>query len=186
MKAIENARTTTPAKFLYSLGIAGIGLSNAKLILKRYHNDFSLVMSATRDELVDIDGIGEVLADSIADYFDQEVNKLRMQDLLQELKWSDEGETQLEQVLEGKTFVITGSLKHFGNREELKTRIEQIGGKVTGTVTNKTSYLINNDNTSQSSKNKKAKALGIDILTEEDLFHQYPSLRPQQYPFEPF
>ena len=168
MTAIENAKDVVMANVLYSLGIKGIGLSVAKLIVNQFPNSLSEYRNLTQDKLLEIDGIGEVLADSFVDYFSKKENQevaekldriLRIQ-LPKKSSW---------QPLEGKTFVITGSLEHFSNRNACKEKIESMGGKVAGSVSSKTSYLINNDNTSTSSKNKKAKELNIPIITEEEL-----------------
>lgn len=167
MKSIENARKVAMAKFIYSLGITGIGLANAKVIVSYFEKDFERIIHATEEELVAIDGIGEVLAKAFCDFF---ANPQRMQivnELLAEITFEKE-ENDSEQILEGKTFVITGSVERFANRNELKDYIEKLGGKVTGSVSKNTDYLINNDVTSNSSKNKKARELSIPILSEEE------------------
>lgn len=167
MKSIENARKVAMAKFIYSLGISGIGLANAKVIVSYFEKDFERIIHATEEELVAIDGIGEVLAKAFCDFF---ANPQRMQivnELLAEITFEKE-ENDSEQTLEGKTFVITGSVERFANRNELKDYIEKLGGKVTGSVSKNTDYLINNDVTSNSSKNKKARELSIPILSEEE------------------
>ena len=167
MKSIENARKVAMAKFIYSLGISGIGLANAKVIVSYFEKDFERIIHATEEELVAIDGIGEVLAKAFYDFF---ANPQRMQivnELLAEITFEKE-ENDSEQTLEGKTFVITGSVERFANRNELKDYIEKLGGKVTGSVSKNTDYLINNDVTSNSSKNKKARELSIPILSEEE------------------
>lgn len=167
MKSIENARKVAMAKFIYSLGISGIGLANAKVIVFYFEKDFERIIHATEEELVAIDGIGEVLAKAFCDFF---ANPQRMQivnELLAEITFEKE-ENDSEQTLEGKTFVITGSVERFANRNELKDYIEKLGGKVTGSVSKNTDYLINNDVTSNSSKNKKARELSIPILSEEE------------------
>ena len=165
---IEKARTTTLPKVIYSLGILNIGLANAKMICKEFGYDVEKLLKATKEELSEIDGVGEVIASAFTDYFEKEENKNNFQKLLQELIIEKEEEVYEEAVLKGKSFVITGSLNHFPNRNALKTFIEQRGGKVTGSVTGKTSFLINNDSLSSSGKNKKAKELNIAILSEED------------------
>ncbi len=167
MKSIENARKVAMAKFIYSLGISGIGLANAKVIVSYFEKDFERIIHATEEELVAIDGIGEVLAKAFCDFF---ANPQRMQivnELLAEITFEKE-ENDSEQTLEGKTFVITGSVERFANRNELKDYIEKLGGKVTGSVSKNTDYLINNDVTSNSSKNKKAREFSIPILSEEE------------------
>ncbi|MGN0160679.1 MAG: NAD-dependent DNA ligase LigA [Lachnospiraceae bacterium] len=169
IKSINQARNTTLAKVIYSLGIANIGLSNAKLICKFYRNDVEAIIHADKEDLVGIEGIGEVIADSVVSYFKDAENVEALRKLMGELHI--EQSTQSEQgegKLAGKTFVITGSVEHFANRNELKDFIEQNGGKTTGSVTGKTDYLINNDVTSTSSKNKKALELGVKIISEED------------------
>lgn len=165
--SVEAARTTTLPRMLYSLGIAGIGLANAKVICKALKNDPQKVMYATEEELNEISGIGEVLAKAYVDYFAQEKHCNEFLKLLDEVEMPEEEENTSEQIFEGLNFVITGSVHRFANRKEVKELIESKGGKVTGSVTSKTNYLINNDTESSSSKNKKAKELGIPILSEE-------------------
>ena len=155
------------AKVIYSLGITGIGLANAKVICKYFDDDIEKIRHAEEEEISSIEGIGPVIAGSLADYFKSEENNQKLDHLLSHLHLVHE-ETSAEQVFAGKTFVITGSVEHFSNRSEAKEFIEARGGKVTGSVTKKTDYLINNDKTSASSKNKKAQELGIPILSEED------------------
>lgn len=166
--SIEKARTTTPAKFVYSLGIQNIGLSNAKLICREYGNEFDKVRHANRDELLQIPGIGDVIAETFLMFFKDEKNNLWIDDLLNEIIFEEVriSETTGLELVAGKTFVITGSLEQFSNRNELKEALENQGGKVTGSVTAKTDYLINNDNMSASSKNKKAKELGVLVISE--------------------
>lgn len=164
--SIEKAREVSIAKFVYSLGILNVGLANAKLICRHCGNDMEAVRHAGRDELVEIEGIGEVIADSVVAYFADEKNAGILDALLKEVSFLPEEEAGDK--LAGKIFVITGSVERFANRNELKEEIERQGGKVTGSVTAKTNYLINNDNQSNSSKNKKAKELGIPIITEEE------------------
>ncbi len=164
--SVEKAREVSVAKFVYSLGILNIGLANAKLICKQFDNDIEAVRRATREELVEIEGIGEVIADSMAAFFEKPENGRIVDDLLKEVHFA--AEESVGEKFAGKVFVITGSVLHFSNRNELKEVIEREGGKVTGSVTAKTSYLINNDSLSNSSKNKKAKELGVPILTEEE------------------
>lgn len=168
VKSIENARHVSPAKFLYSLGILSIGLSNAKLISKEFNHDFDRIRKATKEELMTIPGIGDVIADSFLEFFQDERIQNIVDDLLKVVIFEKQETSSESQTLAGKTFVITGSVEHFANRNEVKEVIEQKGGKVTGSVTAKTDYLINNDSLSNSSKNKKAKELGIPIITEEE------------------
>lgn len=167
MKSIENARTVAMAKFIYSLGISGIGLANAKVIVSYFGQDFERIIHATEEELVAVDGIGEVLAKAFCDFFADSQRMQIVNELLAEITFEKE-ENNSEQTLEGKTFVITGSVERFANRNELKDYIEKLGGKVTGSVSKNTDYLINNDVTSNSSKNKKARELSIPILSEEE------------------
>lgn len=167
MTGIERARTTTLARVIYSLGIPNIGLSGAKLICRQFEDEVEQVLAADEEALAAIDGIGAVIAGSFAEYFRDAEKRERFERLLSRLTLVKE-EVSGEQDLKGKVFVVTGSLTHFANRDELKDQIEKRGGKVTGSVTGKTDYLINNDTTSSSSKNKKAKELGIPIISEED------------------
>ena len=167
ISALDEAKNTTVSRFLYSLGIAGIGSANAKMIAKYFDNDIDRIISASKDDLLEIEGIGEVLANSIADFFKSEKNIENVESLRKILKFEKE-ESGGGDKLSGKVCVITGSLQHFSNRNELKELIEKNGGKVSGSVSSKTNYLINNDTASNSSKNKKAKELGVEIISEED------------------
>ena len=167
IESINNSRTAMLANVIYGLGIDGIGLAGARLICRYFEDDVYKVINATKDELLLIDGIGEVLADSYVKYFSNEKNRKEFELLLKELHLVKE-ERNTNSPVSGKTFVITGSLNHYANRDELKAVIEQNGGKTTGSVSAKTDYLINNDLTSNSSKNKKAKELGIPIISEDD------------------
>lgn len=167
ISALDEAKNTTVSRFLYSLGISGIGSANAKMIAKYFDNDIDRIISASKDDLLEIEGIGEVLANSIADFFKSERNIENVESLRKILKFEKE-ESVGGDKLSGKVCVITGSLQHFSNRNELKELIEKNGGKVSGSVSSKTNYLINNDTASNSSKNKKAKELGVEIISEED------------------
>lgn len=168
MAAIDRSRHTTLPKLIYSLGIANVGLSNAKMIVKNT-GTLDRILSATREELCAIDGVGEVIADSFVSYFADDKHRRELDRLVAELDIGAEEMTSGENaVLADKVFVITGSLNHYSNRNELKELIEKLGGKVTGSVTGKTSYLINNDSTSSSSKNKTAAKLGIPVITEDE------------------
>lgn len=171
--ALENSRQTTLAKFIYSLGISNIGLSNAKMICNALGNDLEHIRHATVEELTAIDGVGDVIAQSFADYFASPEHNKTVDDLLQEITLETVQTDSQAQDLSGLVFVITGSLEHFENRSALKETIENAGGKVTGSVTKKTSYLINNNIASTSSKNKKAKELGVPIITEEQAMEQF-------------
>ena len=168
VSAAKNASHTTYPRLIYGLGIAGLGLANAKMICKHFRYDLSAMRAADTEELCAIDGIGAVLADAWVKYFKEEKNNTVLDHLLEDLTFEVEQTENGDNSLEGKVFVITGSVEHFANRKELQALIESKGGKATGSVTAKTSYLINNDVTSNSSKNKKAKELGIPILSEAD------------------
>lgn len=165
--SIAKAKETTLAKVIYSLGISNIGLSNARVICRHFDDDLDKIRTAEEEEISAIDGIGPVIAKSLTKYFKDPENNRKLDHLLGYLHINKE-EVSENQTLAGMNFVITGSLEHFSNRGEAKKLIESLGGKVTGTVTGKTNYLINNDTTSNSSKNKKARELGIPILSEED------------------
>ena len=167
MAALEEAKHTNVARFLYSLGINGIGSANAKMIAKYFDNDIDKIITAGKDELLEIEGIGEVLANSIVDFFKDSKNIENVKSLREVLIFKAE-ESAGSDSFAGKVFVITGSLEHFTNRNELKELIEKNGGKVSGSVSSKTNFLINNDTASNSSKNKKAKELGVEIISEED------------------
>ena len=173
MSSIEQARKVTLPKLIFSLGIANIGLANAKVICKYFKNDLDAMRHADVEELSQIDGIGEVIAKAFVDYFANEENSVKFDHLLKEVEIEQEEIDEEGQTLEGKVFVVTGSLEHFGSRNELKDLIEKKGGKVTGSVTSKTNCLINNEIASNSSKNKKAKELQIPIVTEEEFMTQY-------------
>ncbi|WHE87823.1 NAD-dependent DNA ligase LigA [Lachnoanaerobaculum gingivalis] len=167
MAALEEAKHTNVARFLYSLGINGIGSANAKMIAKYFDNDIDKIITAGKDDLLEIEGIGEVLANSIVDFFKDSKNMENVKSLREVLIFERE-ESAGSDSFAGKVFVITGSLEHFTNRNELKELIEKNGGKVSGSVSSKTNFLINNDTASNSSKNKKAKELGVEIISEED------------------
>ena len=171
--SIEQARKVTLPKLIFSLGIANIGLANAKVICRYFKNDIDAMRHADVEELSQIDGIGEVIARAFVDYFAKEENSIRFDHLLTEVEIEQEVIDEAGQTLEGKVFVVTGSLEHFSSRNELKDIIEKKGGKVTGSVTSKTDCLINNDIASNSSKNKKAKELQIPIVTEEEFMKLY-------------
>ena len=171
--SIETAKTTTLPRVLYALGIAGIGAANAKLICRYFDYDLERIKQADKETLSEIEGIGEVLAGAFVEYMRDEDNLHRLERLLQKLNLETPQVDAGSQTLAGMSFVVTGSLAHYENRNELKDIIEQKGGKVTGSVTGKTTCLINNDIASNSSKNKKAKELGVPILSEEDFMEQY-------------
>ena len=170
--AVETAKKTTVSRFLYSLGIPNIGASNAKVICKAFDQDFDKVRHATEEELVAVDGVGSVIAKAFVAFFEEKQNQEMVDDLLSVITLEKEEESSNANMQELQ-FVITGSVNHFANRNEVKALIESRGGKVTGSVTGKTDYLINNDSQSNSSKNKKAKELGILILTEDEFIDKF-------------
>ncbi|MBO6114236.1 MAG: NAD-dependent DNA ligase LigA [Lachnospiraceae bacterium] len=165
--SIDASRNTELTRVIYGLGILNVGHATAKLICKFFKNDIDSIINATAEDFMQIDKIGDVIAEGIVSYFADDANIRVLRKILDEVTLIEE-ENNAEQDLEGKTFVITGSLNNFSNRDELKKLIEDRGGKVAGSVSSKTDYLINNDLTSNSSKNKKAKDLGIPIISEED------------------
>ena len=165
---VQNARVTTLPRLVYSLGIPNIGSANAKVICRALGNDPERVMNATAEELAEISGVGEVIAGTYVQYFADEEHREIFRRLLGEVEIPKEEEPEGGQDLSGVNFVITGSVEHFANRGEVKEEIEKRGGKVTGSVTSKTNYLINNDVNSTSSKNRKARELGIPIISEEE------------------
>lgn len=172
--AIETSRDTNLVRVIYGLGIEGIGLSNAKVLCKYFDYDLERMRNADKDILVGIEGIGEVIAEAVVRYFANEDNMQSLDNLLKELNLVVEKKAEVEAVFEGMVFVVTGSVNHFANRNEIKDKVEELGGKVTGSVTSKTNYLINNDINSSSSKNKKAKELGVPIITEEEFIEMLP------------
>ena len=173
IESVENARQTTLPKVIYSLGIANIGLANAKMICKEYKYNLRDMVNATVEELSRIDGVGAVIAGTFYEYFKEEKHRQLVETLLEELHIAVETVDESNQILAGKAFAITGSLEHFENRNQLKEKIESLGGKVTGSVTGKTFALINNDAASNSSKNKKARELGVEIMTEREFLDKY-------------
>ncbi len=170
MNSIEAAKTTTLPNFIYALGISQVGLSNAKLLCKYFDSDLEKIRGASADELIQIEGFGEVIAQSIEKFFSDEENSALLDKVLTFLSFPKPAESSSNQgkVLEGKTFVITGDLNSFPNRKALQDDIELRGGKVSASVSAKTNFLVNNDIQSSSSKNKKAKELGVSIITEDD------------------
>lgn len=167
MTSLEKARKTTLAKVIYSLGIANIGLANAKVICRHFDDDLEKIRHADEEEVSSIDTIGPVIARSLTEYFADLENNRKLDHLMSHLAIKKE-EKKGEQIFQNMNFVITGSLEHFDNRNQAKELVESLGGKVTGSVTKKTNYLINNDTTSNSSKNKKARELGIPVISEEE------------------
>lgn len=168
-EAVKRAADTTLPRVVYGLGVAGIGLANAKMLCRHFQYDFHAMRCAGKEELTAVDGIGEVLADAWIQFFADEKNNQMVDRLMKELtiEAAPKEEGERTELFEGLVFVITGSVEHFKNRKEVQEIIESRGGKVTGSVTAKTSYLINNDAASNSSKNKKARELGIPVITEE-------------------
>lgn len=167
MQSLERARHTTLPRLIYALGIPNVGLANAKLICEALGYDAERILHATEEEISSIDGIGGVIAGTFCGWFAGEEHRAEFVRLLELLDVEKPEASTEEQILAGKTFVITGSVEHFANRKALKEQIESLGGKVTGSVTGKTDYLINNDRTSGSSKNRRAKELDVEILSED-------------------
>lgn len=173
MDSIEKARNTTLPRLIYGLGIANIGLVNAKMLCRHFDYDLDALQSAKEEELSDIEGVGDVIAGAFVSYMNNPANKEKIDHLLPELHLEKPESSTENQNLAGLSFVVTGTLNSFENRNALKEEIEKRGGKVTGSVTSKTECLINNDVTSSSSKNKKAKELNVPILSEEDFLQKY-------------
>ena len=171
--SIEASRNTTLPRVLYALGIPGIGVANAKVICRHFEYNPENIINADADELSEVEGIGEILAKGIVDYFALEKNKKLFCDILKELRLEEVKVDRSNDMVNGRSFVITGSLNTYANRDELKAKIESLGGKVTGSVSAKCECLINNDVASTSSKNKKAKELGVRIISEEDFNREY-------------
>ena len=171
--SVEASKDTTLPRVLYALGIANIGVATAKLVAKHFKYDVELTVNATVEDLLEIDGVGDVIAKEYVEYWMKEGNKEAFYKLLGHLKLEEIKVDESAQTLAGLGFVVTGSLNHFTSRNELKDIIEGMGGKVAGSVSNKTTALINNDVTSNSSKNKKAKELGVEIISEEDFMQKY-------------
>ncbi len=172
--AVKKAEHTSLSQFLYALGINHVGLRNAKLLCREFDYDLEKIKVATEEELVRVEGFGEIIAHSIAYYFRQETNLTLLADALQYLDFAEAEPTEMgESPLRGLTFVVTGDLEQFANRKELQALIERGGGKVTGSVTKKTNFLINNDIDSASAKNQKAAELGIQILSEQDFIDKF-------------
>ena len=169
IESIDNSRNTEAYRVIFGLGISNIGLTNAKMLCHQYDDDIYALIKSTKDDLVKIDGVGEIIADSFVNYFADENNMEEFNNLLKEINIKkSEAVSLANDNIANKTFVITGSLNHYENRDALKNYIESLGGKTTNSVSKKTDYLINNDSLSTSSKNKKAKELGVSIITEEE------------------
>ncbi|WP_334293185.1 NAD-dependent DNA ligase LigA [Tyzzerella sp. An114] len=175
IESIEKSKNTELPNFIYALGINHVGLSNAKLLCKNINYDINKIFEVSQDELINIDGFGDIIAHSIVSYFADNKNRELLNKILKIVSFNtvEISEETENSNINGKTFVITGDLNNFTNRKELQNKIESLGGKVTGSVTKKTNYLINNDILSESSKNKKAKELGIPIITEEDFIKEF-------------
>ena len=169
--SVNKARKTNVVRLLYSLGIPNVGLSNAKNICKNFNYNWNDIQNADSDQLIQINGIGDVMANAYVKFFQSEKNIIIVEDLLRELEFEERAASgeAADLIFDGLTFVITGSVEQFKNRNEMKAEIELRGGKVTDSVTSKTNFLINNDNLSNSTKNKKAKELGIGIVTETQI-----------------
>jgi len=171
--SVNASRHTTCARFLAGLGIAGVGRANAVMICRFFGNDISRIRNASRDEFLEIDGVGDVIADTITGYFADEANAALVDRLLEEITIEKETPASDDQKLKGVTFVITGSLNSYANRDALKAEIESMGGKVAGSVSSRTSYLINNDIASTSGKNRTAMELGIPIISEQEYIEKF-------------
>lgn len=167
MESIEKARHTTLPRLIYGLGIPNVGAANAKLLCRRFGYDLQRIEMAKEEELCEIEGVGEVIAKAVTSYFSRPKNREILEHLKKHLLL-EKPQEEAAQSLSGKTFVITGNVRHFKNRSQLKAEIEKYGGKVTGSVSKKTDYLINNDKTSSSAKNQKAQELGVAVISEED------------------
>jgi len=180
IESVDKARHTSLPRVIFALGINGIGLANAKVICREFAFDVEEMISADEERLSSIDGVGEVLAGAFCAYFAQTENVEQFRNLLLELDLEKETIDRSNDAVNGKVFVVTGSLQYFENRDTLKTKIESLGGKVTGSVTGKTDALINNDSTSTSSKNKKAAQLNVPVITEETFIREYLGVEPSQ------
>jgi len=178
IESVDKARHTSLPRVIYALGINGIGLANAKVICREFAFDVNEMISANEERLSSIDGVGEVLAGAFCAYFAKRENTEQFKSLLLELDLEKETIDRSNDAVNGKVFVVTGSLQYFENRDTLKTKIESLGGKVTGSVTGKTDALINNDSASTSSKNKKAAQLNVPVITEETFIREYLGLEP--------
>ena len=180
IESVDKARHTSLPRVIFALGINGIGLANAKVICREFAFDVEEMISADKERLSSIDGVGEVLAGAFCAYFAQTENVEQFRKLLVELDLEKETIDRSNDAVNGKVFVVTGSLQYFENRDTLKTKIESLGGKVTGSVTGKTDALINNDSTSTSSKNKKAAQLNVPVITEDTFIREYLGIEPSQ------
>ncbi|MBO4609033.1 MAG: NAD-dependent DNA ligase LigA [Lachnospiraceae bacterium] len=172
IESIKTASKTTLPRFLFGLGIPGIGVANAKVLAKAFDNDIEKIRKASAEELSEVEGIGDIMASDITKFFADEENNRKIDSVIADLEFEVPVNTSAQN-LSGLTFVITGSLEQFENRNALKAEIENRGGKVAGSVSAKTTALINNDAASNSSKNKTAKSLGVTIITEDDFINTY-------------
>ena len=177
--SINKARTTTCQRLLCAIGITGIGPANARNISRFYGNSWEKIQALTKDELLSIEGLGDVLAAAFEGWFQDENHKKKMADLLEQLSFEEVSATQEDAALSGMTFVITGSLQYFENRNRLKERLQTLGAAVAGSVSKKTSYLINNDIESTSSKNKKVRQEGVVIISEKELLEKFPQIKEE-------
>jgi DNA ligase (NAD+) len=172
VKAVEKSRDVKLANLIYALGIPNVGLSTAKLICKHFNNDLANTVTAQYYDLVAIDGVGDVIAQSFVDYFDNEENANEFVALCKELRIIKE-EISTNTSMAGVTICVTGDVHIFPNRRVIKDLVENLGGKLTGSVSKSTSYLVTNDTESGSNKNKAAKQYGITILTEEEFIERF-------------
>ncbi len=173
MNSIDTSRSTVLYRVVYGLGIAGVGLANAKLLCRYFNNDINAIMQANEEEISGVEGIGAVIANAVVSFMQEEKNINMIRALIEEITLTQEDSMEGEQTLSGMTVVITGSLNHFSRREDLQAEIEKRGGKASGSVSKNTSVLVNNDIASASSKNKKAKELGVPIMTEDEFMEKY-------------
>ncbi|MEE8836331.1 MAG: NAD-dependent DNA ligase LigA [Eubacteriales bacterium] len=173
LAGIQRARTTTVSRFLFALGIPNIGAATAKIIARDFHEDLSAIRNAGSERLSEIEGIGSVIAKTFCDWWKDPENSRSVDEILPYLTFEKEYGEAVEQKLQGRIFVITGSLNHFAGRKELKDLIEKQGGRVTGSVSKKTDYLINNDAASASTKNRTAAKLGVPVITEDQFLTMF-------------
>lgn len=173
ISSVDASRDTTAPRLLNALGISGIGLANAKLICRHFNDDLSRIRTAGADELTRIDGVGDVMANNLIAYFSDPENSAAVDELLKEVRIAVDVNAESSDALSGLTFVITGSLENYENRDALKSEIEAKGGRVSSSVSSKTAFLINNDINSSSSKNKTAKKLGVPIITESEYIERF-------------
>ncbi len=169
MKAIEKSRQANPVNFIYALCIPMMGIDAGKKIIANGGFEGFLERLEQKKGFEDIDGIGPEKSGSALLWYENDKNRRSLEALLKEVtieKTAEKPDTGGK--CAGLTFVITGEVHHYKNRDEFKAYVEASGGKVTGSVTSKTSYLVNNDTASASSKNRKAKELGIPIISEEE------------------